>query len=126
MTDNIAKWTNQYKEDTDIYLKFLNECTENGNTDMKTIDIYEVFSNWFETADIDSVLPTQKAFSTNLKKYKTFIKKKFLKNENATSGFKNISIKKDFLVHKDEDEILVGDESRRMKNIFVKKKIHVS
>ena len=27
-TNNILKWTDQYKEDTDLYLQFLNECTE--------------------------------------------------------------------------------------------------
>jgi hypothetical protein len=26
-TDNILKWTNQYQENTDIYLQFLNENT---------------------------------------------------------------------------------------------------
>lgn len=27
-TDNILKWTNQYKENTDVYLEYINECTE--------------------------------------------------------------------------------------------------
>ena len=31
-TDNILKWTDQYKEDIDIYLQFLNECTEERQT----------------------------------------------------------------------------------------------
>jgi len=26
--ENVLKWTNMYKEDNDIYLQFLNECTK--------------------------------------------------------------------------------------------------
>ena len=46
VTDNILKWTNQYKEETDIYLNFLNECTKEAKTHIRTSKLYEAFKNW--------------------------------------------------------------------------------
>jgi hypothetical protein len=43
VTENILKWTNQYKEDTDIYLNFLTECTELAETHISKSTIYEAF-----------------------------------------------------------------------------------
>ena len=48
LTENILEWTNQYKEDTDLYLSFLNECTEESDTHISTIELYEKFKSWFK------------------------------------------------------------------------------
>ncbi len=101
-TDKILAWTNQYKEDTDIYFSFLNECTETSDVDTKTTDLYDIFGIWFEKQDFDYSVPALRTFSTGLKKYKNFVKKKFNKNENSTSGFRNIVIKKEHIIKKED------------------------
>ncbi len=48
-TENILTWTNKYKEDTDIYLQYLNECTkENKNGHIHCITLYTYFKEWLK------------------------------------------------------------------------------
>ena len=47
-TANILEWTNKYKEDTDIYLQFINENTEESETHIHTTILYEQFKKWFK------------------------------------------------------------------------------
>jgi putative DNA primase/helicase len=90
-TDNILKWTNQYKENTDLYLSFLNECTEESNTNVKSVDLYEIFKNWFVTNNPNRPIPTQRKFSLEIKKHITIEHIKF--NGASTSGIRNLKIK---------------------------------
>jgi P4 family phage/plasmid primase-like protien len=72
-TENILKWTNQYKEDTDLYLQFLNECTEETNDENDRIhigDMYNVFKEWFKNNNPNVKIPSDKEFGRNLRKYK--------------------------------------------------------
>ena len=46
-TPEILKWTNQYQENTDLYLQFINENTEENNDEIIHIDSDE---------DIDGIL----------------------------------------------------------------------
>ena len=48
-TPEILKWTNQYKEDTDMYLQFLSECTEESESHIHMQTIYDCFKDWFKT-----------------------------------------------------------------------------
>ena len=56
-TNEILKWTNQYKENTDLYLQFLNECTEFSEIHIKTCDMYESFKFWFKTNNPNTKIP---------------------------------------------------------------------
>ena len=71
-TENILKWTNQYQEDTDLYLTFLNECTE-GNTEerMHCVVLYSLFKEWFKINNPNTKIPNNKEFVNGLRKHKT-------------------------------------------------------
>ena len=69
-TNNILKWTSQYQEDTDLYLQFLNECTEETETHIKTSDIYDEFKVWFKAGNPGTKIPSNREFLSNIKKYK--------------------------------------------------------
>jgi phage/plasmid-associated DNA primase len=93
---NVAKWTNQYKEDSDYYLKFLNECTEECNGRISTFDLHEGFSNWFEKNYPDEMTPKLLTFTKNIKKYKTVKTMRFDEiidgKEKRTSGVINLRL----------------------------------
>jgi P4 family phage/plasmid primase-like protien len=72
-TENILKWTNQYKEDTDLYLQFLNENTEETKNDKDKIHcatLYAIFKDWFKFNNPNAKIPSNKEFGINLRKYR--------------------------------------------------------
>jgi P4 family phage/plasmid primase-like protien len=71
VTDEILKWTDQYKETTDMYLQFLNECTEESDEHISTKDLYEEFKRWFRRNDPNSKIPSNRIFVPCIKKYRT-------------------------------------------------------
>jgi P4 family phage/plasmid primase-like protien len=74
-TENILKWTNQYKEDTDLYLQFLNEFIEetiDENDKIHFADMYNVFKDWFRGNNPNVKIPSDKEVGRNFKKYKLF------------------------------------------------------
>jgi P4 family phage/plasmid primase-like protien len=90
ITDNVLKWTNQYKEGTDTYLTFVNECTENSNKHVRTSHLYEAFKKWFKTNNPDVRIPTNKEFTTNLKKHKNIERIRF--DTSSVNGIKNLKL----------------------------------
>jgi P4 family phage/plasmid primase-like protien len=72
-TDEILKWTNQYKENTDIYLHFLNENTEESDTHIHCTTLYEMYKFWFKNNNPNTKIPSNREFINNLKKYKEVI-----------------------------------------------------
>jgi P4 family phage/plasmid primase-like protien len=69
-TENILKWTNQYKEDTDMYLQYLTEFTEKSDSHIHTITLYEHFKGWFKNNNPHAKIPSNKEFLANVKKHK--------------------------------------------------------
>jgi hypothetical protein len=72
-TENILKWTNQYKENTDLYLQFLNEYVEettNENDKIHCVDLYFNFKEWFKSNNPNAKIPSDREFVRNLRKYK--------------------------------------------------------
>ncbi len=48
-TKNILKWTRKYEAETDVYLQFLNECTEEKNGhNIKSKLLYMAFKEWWD------------------------------------------------------------------------------
>jgi P4 family phage/plasmid primase-like protien len=91
-TENILKWTNQYKEDTDMYLQFLNECTEkNDDGHIKTTDVYDSFKNWFKLNNPNTKIPNNREFIGKVKKYKTIEHVRI--DKEICYGIKNLKIK---------------------------------
>jgi phage/plasmid-associated DNA primase len=93
LTDNILKWTNQYKEDTDMYLQYLNECTVVSDTHITTKDLYEYFKFWFRKNNPNTNIPSNKIFVANIKKYKQVIHVKI--NGQSSYGIKKLKLLKD-------------------------------
>ncbi len=92
-TTNILKWTNQYKEDTDIYLQFLNEYTEESDNDKDRVhcsDLYCIFKDLFKFNNPNTKIPSNKAFIGNIKKYKEIEKIKI--NNIPQLGIRKIKI----------------------------------
>jgi putative DNA primase/helicase len=72
-TENILKWTNQYTENTDIYLQYLNENileTLDDNDKIHFIDLYLSFKTWFKLCNPQCKIPSDKEFGKNIRKYK--------------------------------------------------------
>lgn len=89
-TENILKWTNQYKEDTDIYLCFLNECTEQSDIHIRTSTLYNSFKKWFTEKNPKTIVPSNKAFIINIKRYKTI--EKIRDGNSVANGIKKLKI----------------------------------
>ena len=91
-TENILKWTNQYKEDTDMYLQFLNENTEeNLEGHIHCSTLYEAFKIWFKNNNPQSKIPSNKEFINNLRKNKEIIRVRV--GESINLGIKNLKLR---------------------------------
>ena len=90
-TENILKWTDQYKEDTDMYLQFLNECTEESTSHIKNTELYDHFKIWFKQNNPNTKIPSNREFISNIKKYKTIEHVKI--NGSSSYGIKNLQYK---------------------------------
>lgn len=89
-TSNILKWTEQYKEDTDLYLQFLNECTEESEKHIHTVVLYERFKSWFKNNNPNMKIPNNRNFTTELKKYKNIENIKI--DGKSSSGIKKLQL----------------------------------
>ena len=92
-TENVLKWTEQYKENTDVYLCFLNECTTESYTHIKSVVLYEKFKDWFIRNNPRRIIPTHRIFSSGIKKYVTIENVRI--DNKITKGIKNLEIKLD-------------------------------
>ena len=77
VTENILKWTNRYKEETDVYLNFLMECTETADTHIRLSIVYEAFKKWFVTNNPKTHIPSNREFSSCIRKHKVIEKIRF-------------------------------------------------
>jgi putative DNA primase/helicase len=92
-TENVLKWTEQYKENTDVYLCFLNECTTESYTHIKSVVLYEKFKEWFIRNNPRRIIPTHRIFSSGIRKYVTIENVRI--DNKITKGIKNLEIKLD-------------------------------
>lgn len=88
---NILKWTDRYKETTDIYLTFLNECTMESDEDIHCIDLYNIFKEWFNDRNPGAKKPTNKDFVIGIKRYKEV--KPIKINAKSQLGIKKLGLK---------------------------------
>jgi P4 family phage/plasmid primase-like protien len=88
-TDNILRWTNQYKEETDLYLHFLNECTEESQEEhVHCSTLYDAFKCWFKNNNPNTKIPSNKEFVANLRKNKEICK--VFVDKKSQIGIKNL------------------------------------
>ena len=72
-TEKILKWTNMYKENTDIYLQFINEHTRTSEKNEDRIhcsELYRIFKDWFKNNNPNTKVPNNKIFIDGLRKHK--------------------------------------------------------
>jgi len=100
-TENILAWTNQYKEDTDIFLTFLNNCTEPSDKHIGSTELYEYFKIWFRNENPSEKIINRNEFSAGIRKYKDIEKSVMVEqcdnngniHRQVTSGIKHLKIK---------------------------------
>ena len=90
-TANILKWTNIYKESTDLYLSYLNEQTEKSESHIHTAYLYADFKIWFKANNPNEKIPNNREFINGIKKYHT-IEKSLRINKKISCGIKNIKL----------------------------------
>ena len=95
ITQNILKWTNQYKEDTDIYLNFLNECTKKSENHIRTSILYDAFKDWFVNNNPKTHIPSNKEFMINIKRH--FNVTKIKDNGSVVNGIKNLKLNTEYV-----------------------------
>lgn len=91
--ENITKWTDMYKEDVDIYLQFMNEeltKTDNEKDRIFITDLYANFRCWLKVSNPTEKIPSNKAFTKNLRRLKINIKRVRI-GEDSKDGFSGFS-----------------------------------
>jgi P4 family phage/plasmid primase-like protien len=84
-TKNVMKFTNQIKEEQDIYKQFLDNNTEQSeNESIHTSTIYNEFKLWFAFNNPGKSVPSNKFFMNELKKYYTIDKSVRINNKIST------------------------------------------
>jgi len=91
---NVSIWTENYKEEVDKYLIFLNERTEECDTHISNVDLYNDFKYWYRNKYPDGKIPNNRDFSAGIKKHKN-IDKSVKINGKTTSGIKNLKLRDD-------------------------------
>ena len=97
-TKEIMKWTNKYKAETDVYLQFLDECTEKKEGEQtRTSELYLIFKSWW-----DNNFSTKSIGRNNfLKEISKYVDLKKIRIGNVTiNGIDNI-----MLIKNDLDEM---------------------
>ena len=88
-TEEVLKFTKEYKDENDVYLKYVNERTEESKNHIHTNTLYEDFKKWYPTKDV----PSSKTFIKGLREHLT-IQKSVRVNDKISLGVKNLRIKK--------------------------------
>lgn len=95
-TRDILKWTNMYKEKSDLFLTFLNECTfQVSKGGVHCTELYDVFKNWYRKNSPGEKVPNKSDFITNVTTHKEY-EKSISINGKVSTGFKKINIHEDF------------------------------
>jgi len=90
-TNKVLRYTQNVREETDIYKQYLDERTEENNTHINIAELYADFKNWLrENHPKMRNIPSNKLFAKELRRYKTVEKVKI--NGKVVRGVKNIDI----------------------------------
>jgi hypothetical protein len=77
----------------DIYLSFLNECTEENKGHIHCVTLYNEFKYWFKNNNPNTKIPNNKEFANGLKKHKRLEQVRVL--DKILMGIKNLKIIED-------------------------------
>lgn len=97
-TKDILQFTNEYKENADIYLSYLNENTEESDKHISMKTLHANFTVWYKRNYPNRRVPDNREFLSGAKKYKEYDRAVKI-GKKTTSGFKCLKLKDDI----DED-----------------------
>lgn len=89
-TAGITKFTTNYREVNDVFLQFLEECTESAETHVHTSEIYVHFKNWFIENNPRTRIPSNRVFVANIRSHRV-VEQVRVGGKN-TLGIKNIGL----------------------------------
>ncbi|ATZ80508.1 putative primase [Bodo saltans virus] len=73
-TENILAWTNIYKENTDVYLEFLNLfLVKKEGERVHCVNLYTKFKEWFKFNNPTTKIPNNRDFVIGIKKYHSVV-----------------------------------------------------
>jgi prophage antirepressor-like protein len=78
------------EKDTDMYLNFLNECTEKSDLHIHTVTLYKHFKYWFKQNNPNAKIPGNKTFISGIRKHVTLDGVRVI--DKTSTGIKNLSI----------------------------------
>jgi P4 family phage/plasmid primase-like protien len=87
---NVLEWTEMYKDDVDKYLTFLNDCTEESETHVSNVDLYEAFKNWFKDKYPGDKVPNNRDFVAGVRRHKDVERVKI--NGKSVGGIKHLKL----------------------------------
>ena len=90
MPSNVLKWTNIYKVNTDVYLSYLNERTEDSVSNIHMNELYRDFIIWFRKQNPQESIPVQRVFTHNIGRHKEIVNVKI--KDKSNSGIRKIKI----------------------------------
>ena len=90
-TKNILKWTDLYKENTDIYLSYLNEKTIVADENIHTTTLYADFKTWFTINNPNTKIPSNREFINNIRRHKEV--KNVRVGNSVSTGIANLILK---------------------------------
>lgn len=89
-TAKILKWTNRYKENTDLYLAFLLERTIQSEKKCEASELYQEFTNWYKVNNPQSKPSARKEFDSGIRKHRKIEKVRI--GAKVVWGIKNLEI----------------------------------
>jgi prophage antirepressor-like protein len=87
---NLKAEKSQKKEDNDMYLRFLNECTKESKTHLKSLVLYEAFNDWYKSNYPNTQVPTNRTFYIGVRNHKDIYKVKC--DGAVVYGIKNLQL----------------------------------
>ena len=91
-SENVLKWSQEYKEEVDKYFTFLSEMTEKSTTHISSADLYDNFKLWFKNKYPNDRVHNNRDFCNGIKKYYN-IEKCVKIDGKVTTGIKNLALK---------------------------------
>jgi P4 family phage/plasmid primase-like protien len=91
---SVLKFTNEIKDEQNIYKQYMNERTEPAETHIHTIMLYEDFKKWFLENNFNECIPNNKIFVKQLQLLNYVYKVVKDNNSKSVRGFEHIKFKK--------------------------------
>jgi len=89
---NVLEWTEMYREEVDKYFVYLDECTEESETHISNVELYNAFKNWFRDKYPGEKVPNNRDFIAGIRKHKNVEKGVWVSGK-STPGVKHLKLK---------------------------------